>query len=139
MIDTLKPRSNATKTILVVEDSPTQAMHLQTMLEQYGLEVICAWNGRVGLQMAHQVHPNLIILDVQMPEMDGFEVCQKLKESRDTADIPVIIFTRHDDPKTASKGLQTGATDYIPKDAFADAVLIETLRQIGMITQEPRD
>lgn len=122
-----------TATILVIEDSPTQALHLQALLEQKGLNVAVASEGQTGLQMAQQLHPDVIVLDVQMPEMNGFQVCQQLKTMRDTADIPIILLTRHDDDENVVTGLQMGAIDYIPKDAFADAVLLETLRQMGLI------
>jgi twitching motility two-component system response regulator PilH len=121
------------KRILVVEDSPTQAMHLQALLEQAGLEVILAFDGRTGLQAAQETHPDLVVLDIQMPEMNGFQVCRQLKDTRTTADIPIIMFTRHDEEEAVVLGLQTGAVDYIPKDAFADAVLLETLRQMNFI------
>jgi len=121
------------KTILVIEDSSTQALHLQALLEEVGLNVICAANGRLGLEMAHRDYPDLIVLDVQLPDMNGFQVCQDLKSQGDTRNIPVIMFTRHDDPEAVMLGLQTGVTDYIPKDAFADAVLVETLRQMGLV------
>ena len=130
MVETL---NTGNKTILVVEDSATQALHLQALLEQEGLKVELASDGRMGLQMAQQLHPDLIVLDVQMPEMNGFQVCRQLREGRDTADIPVIMFTRYDEHEAVMLGLQTGAVDYIPKDAFADAVLLETLRQMGFI------
>ncbi len=135
MLETLEAREvdDKNKTILVVEDSPTQALHLQTLLEQEGLKVVLAYDGRAGVQMAQQLHPDLIVLDVHMPEMNGFQVCQHLKDGPDTADIPVIMFTRRDDHEAVVMGLQTGAVDYIPKDAFADAVLLETLRQMGLI------
>ena len=123
----------STKIVLLVEDNRTQALHLQTLLEQEGLKVAWASDGREGIQMAQQLLPDLIVLDVQMPEMNGFQVCQQLKYTRDTASIPVIMFTRHDDPEAVVLGLETGAVDYIPKDAFADAVLLETLRQMGLI------
>ena len=123
----------ARSTVLVVEDSPTQALHLQAILEQEGLQVALASDGRAGLEMAQQLQPDLIILDLQMPEMNGFQVCQQLKDQRLTASIPVIMFTRHDDHEAVVLGLQLGAVDYIPKDAFADAVLLETLRQMGLI------
>ncbi|MDY7079375.1 MAG: response regulator [Chloroflexota bacterium] len=126
-------RNASKRKILVVEDSPTQALHLQTLLEQEGLEVLLAYDGQTGLQMAQQMHPDLIVLDVQMPGMNGFQVCRQLKNESATADIPVIIFTRHDEQEAVVLGLQTGAVDYIPKDAFADAVLLETLRQMKFI------
>lgn len=121
------------KKILVVEDSPTQALHMQTLLEQEGVDVFLAHDGRTGLQMAQELHPDLIVLDVQMPEMNGFQVCRQLKGQRKTKDIPIIMFTRHDEQEAVVLGLQTGAVDYIPKDAFADAVLLETLRQMKFI------
>jgi len=121
------------KTILVIEDSATQALHLQTLLQEAGLRVVCASDGPSGLNLAHQSRPDLIVLDVQMPGMNGFQVCQALKGSPETNKIPVIMFTRHDDPEAVILGLQTGVTDYIPKDAFADVVLLETLRQMGLV------
>ena len=120
------------KVALVVEDSPTQATHLQALLEGMGIRVICAINGRMGIRRAQQLQPNVIILDIQMPELNGFEVCKMLKESPETADIPIILFTRWDASEAVQLGLEYGAVDYIPKDAFADAVLIETLRQMGI-------
>jgi DNA-binding response OmpR family regulator len=133
MPEPVNTRSVSKKSILVVEDSPTQAMHLQALLEQEGLRVLLAFDGRTGLQMAQKLHPDLIVLDVQMPEMNGFQVCRQLKNTRATADIPIIMFTRHDEQEAVVLGLRMGAVDYIPKDAFADAVLLETLRQIEFI------
>ncbi len=124
---------NKRKKILVVEDSPTQALHMQTLLEREGVLVLLAHDGPTGLQIAHESHPDLIVLDVQMPGMNGFQVCRRLKNSRDTKHIPIIMFTRHDEQEAVLLGLQTGAVDYIPKDAFADAVLLETLRQMQLI------
>ncbi len=121
------------KVALVVEDSPTQAVHLQKLLESEGLRVICAVTGNMGLLMARQLHPDIIILDVQMPEINGFEVCRLLKAEPDLSDIPVILFTHFDNPESIQRGLDYGAVEYIPKDAYADAVLLETLRQMGIL------
>ena len=118
------------KTVLVVEDSPTQALHMQTLLEEAGLEVLLAHDGQTGLDVAQSLKPDLIVLDVQMPGMNGFQVCRRLKNNEMTTEIPIIMFTRHDEQEAVVLGLQTGAVDYIPKDAFADAVLLETLRQM---------
>jgi twitching motility two-component system response regulator PilH len=122
-----------TKTVLLVEDNPTQALHLKTLLEQEGIHVIWAPDGESGVQMAQEQLPDLVVLDIQLPKMNGFQVCQQLKEMRQTADIPVIMLTRHDEAEAVVMGLQAGAIDYIPKDAFASAVLLETLRQMGVI------
>jgi CheY-like chemotaxis protein len=133
LVDTSDVNVNKRKKILVVEDSPTQAMHMQALLEREGLEVLLAPDGPTDLQVAQELHPDLIVLDVQMPGMNGFQVCKRLKSKRDTKDIPIIMFTRHDEQEAVLLGLQTGAVDYIPKDAFADAVLLETLRQMKII------
>jgi two-component system sensor histidine kinase/response regulator len=121
------------KTILIIEDSATQALHLKLLLEQKGLQVAWASAGYAGLKMARQLLPDLILLDVQMPDMNGFQVCQQLKRAEDTNGIPIIMLTRFDDPEAVTLGMQVGVTDYIPKDAFADAVLLETLWQMGVI------
>jgi len=121
------------KTVLVVEDSPTQALHVKILLEGMGLTVLQAADGHTGLAMARQLRPHVIILDLQMPGLDGLQVCQALKVARETAEIPVIMFTAHDDQETVQKFLELGAVDFIPKDVFADAVMLETLRQMGMI------
>lgn len=132
MQDNVEPQTG--KVVLVIEDSPTQALHLQSLLEQAGLQVMCAWDGRMGLHFARLLNPVLIVLDVQMPELNGFEVCHQLKSASDTAHIPVIMLTHYDDPQTVMLGLEAGITDFIPKDAFSDAVLMEALRHMGLST-----
>ena len=120
-------------TVLLVEDSTTQALHFQGLLEESGASVLWASDGESGLEMAEQHKPDIIILDIQLPKMNGFEVCQRLKEMSATSEIPVIMLTRFDEAESVVQGLQAGAIDYIPKDAFAGAVLLETLRQMGLI------
>jgi DNA-binding response OmpR family regulator len=121
------------RTILVIEDSTTQALHLQALLEQVGLRVLLAHDGQEGLHMAQKSRPDLIVLDLEIPEMNGLQVCLRLKDVRETVSIPVIMFTRHDDYEVAVLGMQLGAVDYIPKDAFADRALLETLRRMEFI------
>jgi len=120
------------KTVMLVEDSPTQALHVQRLLEREGVNVVLASTGSEGVQLARQLLPNLIILDMQLPEMNGFHVCRSLKRRRETYHIPVIMLTRHDEPEMITLGKQSGLVDFIPKDAFADAVLVETLRHMGL-------
>jgi putative two-component system response regulator len=119
--------------VVVAEDSPTQAFNLRDLLRQSGIEVLWAPNGVECLRLVDQVRPDLIILDLEMPEMNGLETCAALKKNPNTENIPVIMFTRHDNPELIRLGLEHGAVDYIPKDAFAHAVLLETLRDIGLI------
>jgi DNA-binding response OmpR family regulator len=126
----------AQRTILMIEDSLTQGLHLQAVLESVGLRVFWSKEGREGLKQAVEQQPDLILLDVQLPDMNGFQICQHLKGQSQTRHIPIIMLTRYDDSEAVVLGLQSGVTDYIPKDAFADAVLIETLRQMGLVSVE---
>ncbi len=120
------------KIALVVEDSPTQASQIKYLLKNLGIKVIVAHDGIIGLQMAIEIIPVIIVLDVQMPGLNGFEMFTRLKRDRITSEIPVIIFSHKDATEAIQTGLALGAVNYIPKDAFANAVLVETLRQMGM-------
>lgn len=119
--------------VLLVEDSRTQAMRMKLELQRYGLEVEIAGTGTRGLEAARRSLPDVIVLDVDLPELDGYSVCRKLKEDPLTSGVPVVMLTHYDDTHNALQGLQNGAIDYIPKDAFAEQNLIETLRQIGVL------
>jgi CheY-like chemotaxis protein len=121
------------KTVLVVEDSPVQALALEHLLLQEGLKVLCAPDGRSGITMAQEHTPDVIVLDIEMPEMNGFEVCRRLREDTQTADIPIVMLTAHGEVAMVMRGIDLGAIDYIPKDAFSEAVLLETLRQLHIL------
>jgi len=125
--------AKARKTVLIVEDSPVQALALEHLLVQEGLNVLCAPDGRTGVMMAQQYSPDVIVLDIEMPEMNGFEVCRRLRENAQTASIPVLMLTAHSEVAMVMRGIDLGAVDYIPKDAFSDAVLLETLRQLHIL------
>jgi len=121
------------KTVLIIEDSPAQALALGHSLEQAGLRVLWARDGQIGVDMANEHLPDVILLDVEMPKMDGFETCQHLKENARTDDIPIVMLTVHTEPVTASTLLEQGAVEFIPKGAFSEAVLLEALRQLQII------
>lgn len=127
-------RKPGEKLALVVEDSPTQSLHVQDLLERSGLSCMLATNGQTGLYLAKSLLPDVVILDLEMPYIDGFQVCRELKADPITAGIPVIMMTRHDGKLSMEQGLEMGAVDFIPKDVFADAVLLETLTQMKIIT-----
>ncbi len=122
--------------VLIVEDSPVQAMALQKLLEGQGLRVICAPNGRVGVEMAERWKPDAIILDIKMPDMDGFEVCRRLQGNPQTSHIPVVMLTVYSEPPMLRQSIYLGAVDFIPKDDFANAVLLETLRQLKVLDSQ---
>ena len=121
------------KTILIVEDSPVQALAVLRLLEHRGLRILCASNGEAGLDMARQNLPAIILLDIQMPGIDGLEVCRLLQADALTAQIPIILLTTQSDSDTIRKGFNDGAVDFIPKDAFYDITLIETLKHLKII------
>jgi twitching motility two-component system response regulator PilH len=125
--------SIAPKTVLVVEDSPTEAENIRAVLTEAGLQVVWAVNGLDGLQKTREIYPDLIVMDVNMPGMNGFEVVQALKRNHQYAAIPVVMLTTNDAPESVITGFDSGAIDYIPKDVFAMRVLVETIRQMGLI------
>ena len=119
--------------ILLVEDSRTQALRLKLELLRYGFAIEIATDGLVGLNSARTQPPDLIVLDVDLPELDGYSVCRELKADVRTAHIPVVMLTRRDDALDALAGLELGAVDYIPKDAFAEHNLVESLRHLQLL------
>jgi PAS domain S-box-containing protein len=101
--------------ILIVDDSKTMALHLKAMLSQTGYDLYTAGTGKEAVNIAKQEYPHLILLDIMLPDMSGYEVCQKLKEDEETRDIPVVFVTGYTDVEERIKGLQLGAVDYITK------------------------
>lgn len=103
------------KKILVVDDQPDNVFILQDRLEHAGFEVYTAYDGPTGIEKAIEVLPDLILLDVMMPGMSGFEVCKKLTSTESTQSIPIILVTALMGAEDIQEGLQAGAYDYIKK------------------------
>ena len=119
--------------VLLVEDSRTQAVQIKETLESVGLSVRVAYDGPDGIREAVEHPPALIVLDVQLPTMDGFQVCRRLKRHPATQNIPIIMLTDRAGPKATMSGLRAGADDYIPKDIFASEHLVTTLQELGLL------
>lgn len=102
-------------TILVVDDVPTNVMLVQTILKKEGYSQLSADSGMKALEIAEKKLPNLILLDIMMPEMDGYEVLKRLKENPKTNHIPVIIMSALSDMQSVVKGYQLGAIEYVTK------------------------
>ncbi|MBD2453096.1 response regulator [Nostoc sp. FACHB-87] len=109
--------------ILVVDDVPINIKILLEILTQAGYRVSVAKNGKSALEKVEEAIPNLILLDVMMPGMDGFETCRILKANPKTKDIPIIFMTALSEPVNKIKGLQLGAVDYITKPIEHEEVL----------------
>jgi DNA-binding response OmpR family regulator len=119
--------------VLLVEDSRTQALRIQLELMRHGLTVEVASNGDRGIAAVRGSPPAAIILDVDLPDTNGYNLCRTLKGDPATAHIPVVMLTHRDAAQDALAGLQVGAEDYIPKDSFAEVNLVESLRQLGVL------
>jgi DNA-binding response OmpR family regulator len=119
--------------VLLIEDSKTQAAQIKQTLENLGLNVRVAYDGPEGLRAALEQRFALIVLDVKLPSMDGFQVCRRLKRAPETQNVPVIMLTERDEAQSTMSGLQAGADDYIPKDIFATEHLINTLQELGIV------
>jgi CheY-like chemotaxis protein len=101
--------------ILVVDDQPINVQLLKRKLEREGMQVLTAYSGHEALDLIAQDKPELILLDVMMPEMDGIEVCQRLQADEETRSIPVIFVTARSSKEGKLEGLGVGAVDYITK------------------------
>jgi len=101
--------------VLIVDDIPSNLNFLSEVLYLEGIGVMLATSGADALEIACYKHPDLILLDIAMPVMDGYEVCAKLKEDPATRDIPVIYLTARTEPEDILKGFESGAVDYILK------------------------
>ncbi len=111
------------QTILVVDDNPTNIEVLFDVLDAFGYRVAIAKSGEVALKRMQSSLPDLILLDVMMPGIDGFETCRQIKASESLRDIPVIFMTALSDPVDKVKGLKLGAVDYITKPIQHEEVL----------------
>jgi DNA-binding response OmpR family regulator len=101
--------------VLVVEDHPETQLALTLRLRSAGYEVLTADDGDTGLRLARQLHPDVIILDVMLPKMDGFHVCRLLKYDERYAHIPIVMLTGRATPKDRDLGLSVGADVYLVK------------------------
>ncbi|MDX1412565.1 MAG: response regulator [Candidatus Promineifilaceae bacterium] len=112
-----------TKKILVVDDEVAIRTMLRLTLVRAGYEVTEAENGEDALQKVSEDAPRLVLLDVMMPGMDGFAVCEQLRSDPQTADIPVIIFSAKTDARSKREGKRVGATKYLTKPLTPEQLL----------------
>ena len=115
--------ASTTPLVLIAEDSLTQARRLQHILEQQGYRVQAAVNGRAALECARHERPTLIISDVVMPEMTGYELCRLVKQDVDLGGVPVVLVTTLSDPHDVIRGLACGADNFILKPYETDQLL----------------
>jgi signal transduction histidine kinase len=122
--------------ILIVEDSPTQALELQYFLENNHFQADIAFNGEEAWEKIQKEPPHIVVTDVVMPGMDGFDLCQKIRQNPDTKNLPLILLTQLSDPRDVIRGLESGANNFITKP-FKEDLLISRIEYI-LINQEMR-
>jgi two-component system cell cycle response regulator len=115
--------------ILVVDDAELNVVLLEKKLENQGFATIRALSGAAGLAAAQNRLPDLILLDVMMPVIDGFEVCRRLRADPRTAEIPIVLLTALSDPSDRLRGFEAGADDFLTKPV-ADDVLFARIRSL---------
>ena len=119
----MENNSTATESILLVDDNPTNLQVLFQTLDGVGCKLLIAKNGEMAISIAGKALPDLILLDIMMPGIDGYEVCRQFKSNAATSDIPVIFLSALGDTEDKVKGLQLGAVDYITKPFQPDEVI----------------
>jgi putative two-component system response regulator len=128
----MSPTNNPLPSVLVVDDTPINLSLMTSVLKGF-CRVKVANNGLRALEIARSnPPPDLILLDVMMPEMDGYEVCARLKANPETAEIPVIFLTAKTESEDETKGFECGAVDYIPKPIKVPVVLARVKAQLGL-------
>ena len=120
-------------TILIVDDDPTARETLVAILEGEDYQLELARNGMEAIQMADRLHPDLILLDVMMPGMDGFEVCRRLRSTPQLTEVPIIILTALDDRASRLQGIESGADDFLakPVDRYELSARVRTITRLN--------
>ena len=127
--------SSANADILIVDDTPANLTVLSAILGKRGYRVRPAINGALALKAAQKAAPDVILLDVQMPGLDGYEVCRQLKGDAQTRDIPVIFISALDDVLDKVEAFQVGGVDYITKPFQIEEVLARVENQLALHKQ----
>ena len=115
--------------ILIVDDSPTETHILSQMLDKNGYQVVTAESGEAGVEVAKKELPDLVLMDVVMPGLNGFQATRQLKKEATTAHIPVVIVTTKDQETDKIWGMRQGAKDYLTKPVQEES-LINTIQAI---------
>ncbi len=124
------------KKILVVDDEELTTELAKTFLEKHGFKVVIAFDGETGFSMAHAENPDLILLDVMLPSMDGFAVCKKLKENENFKNTPILMFTAKGLISDIEEGKAVGADEYIVKPFSGKALVAIIRKHLGMNEEE---
>ncbi|MGE5256805.1 MAG: response regulator transcription factor [Hyphomicrobiales bacterium] len=117
------------KKVLIVDDEPGIIVALQFLMEQNGYETLVAFSGEEAMEAVARHHPDLILLDIMLPVVDGFEVCQRIRENPDWKDIRIVLVTALGSEVNVTKGLDLGADAYVTKP-FANVELVAKVKEL---------
>jgi DNA-binding response OmpR family regulator len=117
------------KKILIVEDDPSFSRAINHIIQKEGYDVITAANGMSGLRMAQEEKPDLLILDVMLPGLDGIEICHRLRQNPPTATLPIIMLSAKGQEADRTTGLKVGANEYLTKP-IDRALLLEKVTSL---------
>lgn len=117
------------KQILIVDDEPSIIVALQFLMEQNGYKTLVAFSGEEAMEAVARHHPDLILLDIMLPVVDGFEVCQRVRENPAWKDIRIVMVTALGSDVNVTKGLDLGADAYITKP-FSNAELVAKVKEL---------
>ena len=118
------------KKILIVEDDEFLLSMYSTKFEIEGYDVVIASDGEMGLKKAEEEKPGIILLDIMLPNMDGFDVLKRLKANRETSSIPVILLTNLSQKQDVEQGLSMGADDYLVKAHFMPSEVVDKINRL---------
>ncbi len=116
--------------VLIVDDNPESLGVLKECFEDTGVEIFLANTGAVALNLVEKITPDLILLDIVMSQMNGFEVCEEFKKNKSSQDVPIIFVTAKDAPKDLIRGFSVGGIDYIRKPICPEEVLVRSRNQL---------
>ncbi|WP_336274579.1 response regulator transcription factor [Vreelandella indica] len=121
--------------VLVVDDEPNIVLSLEFLMEQAGFEVVTAEDGEQALARVNDSQPDLLLLDISLPGISGFDVLERLRNEEATAQLPIIMLTAHGRDVEREKGMALGADDYITKP-FSTQSLVEKVKAL-LIEEQP--
>ena len=125
------------KKILVIEDDPATSRLIDYSLRHHGYEVVTANNGHEGVKKAQSESPDLVILDVMLPGVDGYEICRRLRSNPETAALPIIIFSAKAQESDREAGLECGADDYLTKPAAPAEIVARVYKLLAKKSRQP--
>ncbi len=117
------------KTVLLIEDNPASIKYITVHLNKDGYRTVVAENGFIGLQKAREIRPDLILLDIMLPDLDGHKLCRMIKFNRDLKEIPVAMFTSRDTEEDAELARRCGANAFILKTTHIN-IILETVKRL---------